>query len=79
MKIKKDLYFNDLHYLTKRTYDLFYDEANKKSYKYLKKYINKAIFCEQGWWNISLNKMQSSQSFIKDFINNTTQCPFYPK
>jgi hypothetical protein len=57
MKIKKDLYFNDLHYLTKRTYDLFYDEANKKSYKYLKKYINKAIFCEQGWWNISLNKI----------------------
>lgn len=59
MLIKKDPHFNDLYLLTKRTYDLFYDEANKKSYNYLKKYINKAIFCEEGWWDIALNKINN--------------------
>jgi len=57
MIIKKDTYFNETYLITKRTYDLFYDEANKKSYNYLKKYINKAIFCEEGWWNIALDKI----------------------
>jgi hypothetical protein len=41
----------------KRTYDLFYDEATKQSYKYLKKFINKTIFCENGWWDIALRKI----------------------
>jgi hypothetical protein len=41
------------------TYELLHIEAIKKSYKYLKKYIKTAIFCEDGWWPIALDKIKN--------------------
>jgi hypothetical protein len=59
MIIRKDPFHKDLYHHTERTYDLLYSEAIKKSYKYLKKYVKKAIFCQEGWWPIALQKIKN--------------------
>lgn len=42
------------------TFELLRIEAIKRSAKYLKKYVKTAIFCEEGWWRIALNKIKNN-------------------
>jgi len=43
--------------IKERVFDILYHEANQKSYEYLKKFIKDAVFCENGWWDIALSKI----------------------
>jgi len=59
MIIRKDPYFKGVYHQTERVWDLLYKESNKKSYKYLKKYLKTTIFCEEGWWKIAADNIKN--------------------
>ena len=45
--------------IQERFFDILYKDAVKKSYNYVKKYINSAVFMESSWWDFSLNKIKT--------------------
>jgi len=40
-----------------RPFDILYAEAVKESAEYIKKFLNEAVICEQGWWDIALDNI----------------------
>jgi hypothetical protein len=50
---------NDKYFIWKRPFDVLFDEAVEKSSIYIKKFLNEAIICENGWWDIALNNILS--------------------
>ena len=45
--------------IQERFFDILYKDALKKSYNYVKKYANSAVFMENSWWDFSLNKIKT--------------------
>lgn len=50
---------------TERTFDILCKKAAEESAEYLNKFIDTAIFCEHGWWNIALSKMNTEGLHIE--------------
>jgi len=40
-----------------RPFDILYAEACKESAEYIKKFLNDAVVCEKGWWDIALDNI----------------------
>ena len=45
-------------HINKDAYDILYEEAAHKSAEYIKKFIDKAIITDGGWWKVALNKIK---------------------
>ena len=46
------------YFLTlERPFDILYEKAVKESAEYIKNFLNESIICENGWWNIALEKI----------------------
>lgn len=46
--------------IQERFFDVLYKDAVKKSYNYVKKYLNSAVFMEDNWWDFSLSKIETN-------------------
>jgi len=51
---KKSFFYRD-------AYDFLYEEAAKDSANYIKKYLNKTIITDFGWWDIAIEKIKNSK------------------
>jgi hypothetical protein len=43
-----------------RPFDVLYKESVKESAHYIKKFLNEAVICENGWWDIALDNIDSN-------------------
>lgn len=63
--------------IKQRTFDILYNEANKKSSRYLKKFIKDAIFCENGWWDIALAKINITGLCLEFGVHNGNSLNYF--
>jgi hypothetical protein len=59
MRIVKDNVVDGLYHASNAVYDLLYKDSVKDSYEYIKQFKEKAIFCDHGWWDIALQKINT--------------------
>ena len=53
--------WEDVDIASERPFDILYAEAVKESAEYIRNFLNDAVICEKGWWDIALDNITENK------------------
>ena len=58
-------------------FDVLYRESVKESANYIKKFLNEAIMCDEGWWNIALDNINNEGLCLEFGVYTATSLNYF--